>query len=108
MEAGKRELLEETGLDLDCGPEVARRIVEFTTLEDVPVIADERFFLVRTPTTDSGPQADGMFEGFLAEQALKRTEVPEDLAGAVSWLASEDASFVTGQTVVVDGGWHFN
>jgi NAD(P)-dependent dehydrogenase (short-subunit alcohol dehydrogenase family) len=64
--------------------------------------------LVRTPTTDSGPQADGMFEGFLAEQALKRTETPEDLAGAVSWLASEDASFVTGQTVVVDGGWHFN
>jgi NAD(P)-dependent dehydrogenase (short-subunit alcohol dehydrogenase family) len=64
--------------------------------------------LVRTPTTDSGPQAEGMFEGFLAEQALKRTETPEDLAGAVSWLASEDASFVTGQTVVVDGGWHFN
>ena len=64
--------------------------------------------LVRTPTTDSGPQADGMFEGFLAEQALKRTETPEDLAGAVSWLASEDASFVTGQTIVVDGGWHFN
>ncbi|MFT3865636.1 MAG: SDR family NAD(P)-dependent oxidoreductase [Solirubrobacterales bacterium] len=64
--------------------------------------------LVRTPTTDSGPQADGMFEGFLAEQAIKRTETPEDLAGAVSWLASEDASFVTGQTIVVDGGWHFN
>ena len=64
--------------------------------------------LVRTPTTDSGPQAEGMFEGFLAEQALKRTETPADLAGAVSWLASEDASFVTGQTIVVDGGWHFN
>ena len=64
--------------------------------------------LVRTPTTDSGPQAEGMFEGFLAEQALKRTETPEDLAGAVSWLASEDAAMVTGQTVVVDGGWHFN
>ncbi len=64
--------------------------------------------LVRTPTTDSGPQADGMFEGFLAEQCIKRTEEPKDLAGAVSWLASEDAAFVTGQTVVVDGGWHFN
>jgi NAD(P)-dependent dehydrogenase (short-subunit alcohol dehydrogenase family) len=64
--------------------------------------------LVRTPTTNSGPQADGMFEGFLAEQAIKRTETPADLAGAVSWLASEDASFVTGQTIVVDGGWHFN
>jgi NAD(P)-dependent dehydrogenase (short-subunit alcohol dehydrogenase family) len=64
--------------------------------------------LVRTPTTDSGPQADGMFEGFLDEQCIKRTERPADLAGALSWLASEDAAFVTGQTVVVDGGWHFN
>jgi 8-oxo-dGTP pyrophosphatase MutT (NUDIX family)/ribosomal protein S18 acetylase RimI-like enzyme len=44
----RRELREETGLDLDCGPQVARRVVEFITLEDVPVIADERYFLVRT------------------------------------------------------------
>ena len=57
---------------------------------------------------ENRPQIVDLFEGFLAEQALKRTETPEDLAGAVSWLASEDASFVTGQTVVVDGGWHFN
>jgi NAD(P)-dependent dehydrogenase (short-subunit alcohol dehydrogenase family) len=64
--------------------------------------------LVRTPTTDSGPQAEGMFEGFLDEQCIKRTETPQDLAGALSWLASEDAAFVTGQTIVVDGGWHFN
>jgi len=64
--------------------------------------------LVRTPTTDSGPQADGMFEGFLDEQCIKRTEEPKDLAGAVSWLASGDAEFITGQTIVVDGGWHFN
>jgi NAD(P)-dependent dehydrogenase (short-subunit alcohol dehydrogenase family) len=63
--------------------------------------------LVRTPTTDSGPQADGMFEGFLAEQCIKRTEVPQDLAGTVSWLASDDSSFVTGQTIHVDGGWMF-
>ena len=44
----RRELREETGLDLDCGTEVARRLVEFVTLEDVPVVADERYFLVRT------------------------------------------------------------
>lgn len=45
----RRELLEETGLDLDCGPEVARRLVEFVTLANVPVTADERYFLVRAP-----------------------------------------------------------
>ncbi len=64
--------------------------------------------LVRTPTTDSGPQADGMFEGFLAEQCIKRTEVPQDLTGTLSWLASDDSAFVTGQTINVDGGWVFN
>lgn len=47
-EAARRELREETGLDRDCGAEVHARTVRFTTLEDVPVIADERYFLVRT------------------------------------------------------------
>jgi 8-oxo-dGTP diphosphatase len=48
----RRELLEETGLDLDCGPEVAKRLAEFVTLEDVPVVADERYFLVRTDAAE--------------------------------------------------------
>ena len=47
-DCARRELREETGLDLDCGPEVARRLAEFVTLEGVPVAADERYFLVRT------------------------------------------------------------
>jgi 8-oxo-dGTP pyrophosphatase MutT (NUDIX family) len=46
-EAARRELREETGLDFDCGGEVHRRIVEFVSLEDGPVITDERYFLVR-------------------------------------------------------------
>ena len=37
-------------------------------------------------------------------RAIQRDEVPEDLGGAVSFLASDDAAFVTGQTLVVDGG----
>ena len=37
-------------------------------------------------------------------RAIKRDETPEDLVGAVSFLASDDAAFVTGQTLVVDGG----
>jgi NAD(P)-dependent dehydrogenase (short-subunit alcohol dehydrogenase family) len=37
-------------------------------------------------------------------RAISRDERPEDLVGAVSFLASEDAAFMTGQTMVVDGG----
>jgi NAD(P)-dependent dehydrogenase (short-subunit alcohol dehydrogenase family) len=35
---------------------------------------------------------------------LPRTGVPEDIAGALAYLASDDASFITGQTIQVDGG----
>jgi (S)-1-phenylethanol dehydrogenase len=37
-------------------------------------------------------------------QAIKRPEVPEDLVGALSFLTSDDAAFMTGQTLNVDGG----
>lgn len=50
--AARRELREESGLDLDPGPEVLRRAVEFVTIEGMPVSADERYFLVRTDTTE--------------------------------------------------------
>ena len=37
-------------------------------------------------------------------RAIPRDETPDDLVGAVSFLASPDAAFITGQTLVVDGG----
>lgn len=47
-EAARRELREETGIDMDCGPEIAQRHVDFITIEGVPVTADERYFRVET------------------------------------------------------------
>ena len=38
-------------------------------------------------------------------QVIKRAQQPSDLTGATSFLTSQDASFITGQTLVVDGGW---
>lgn len=59
-DAARRELREETGLDLDCGAEIHRRVVEFVTLEDIAVIADERYFIVRTDdcTIDTASHTD--------------------------------------------------
>ena len=39
-----------------------------------------------------------------ADRALRRVQKPEDLVGAVAFFASSDSDFITGQTLVVDGG----
>ena len=36
--------------------------------------------------------------------AFKRVEEPDDLVGTFVYLASDDSAFMTGQTIVVDGG----
>jgi 3-oxoacyl-[acyl-carrier protein] reductase len=38
-------------------------------------------------------------------QSLKRRGAPEDIAAVVAFLGSDDSSFITGQTINVDGGW---
>jgi NAD(P)-dependent dehydrogenase (short-subunit alcohol dehydrogenase family) len=47
---------------------------------------------------------DAEFAQAATMQAIKRPEVPEDLVGTVSYLTSDDAAFITGQTLNVDGG----
>ncbi|WP_343389366.1 SDR family oxidoreductase [Candidatus Amarobacter glycogenicus] len=37
-------------------------------------------------------------------QPIRRAGLPEDIANAAAWLASDEASFVTGHALVVDGG----
>jgi NAD(P)-dependent dehydrogenase (short-subunit alcohol dehydrogenase family) len=41
----------------------------------------------------------------LTRPAMKRTGQPEEVAGGVVWLCSEQASFVTGTTLAIDGGY---
>jgi NAD(P)-dependent dehydrogenase (short-subunit alcohol dehydrogenase family) len=50
------------------------------------------------------PQWQGIKNSNAASRAIKRDEVPEDLIGALLFLSSGDSNFVTGQTLVVDGG----
>lgn len=66
--------------------------------------------LTRTPgTLARKPRAglasmDEEYEAVAKMQAIKRPEVPEDVVGALSFLTSDDAAFMTGQTLNVDGG----
>ena len=43
-------------------------------------------------------------QGAASSRALQRVQTPEDLVGAVAFFASADSDFITGQTLVVDGG----
>jgi NAD(P)-dependent dehydrogenase (short-subunit alcohol dehydrogenase family) len=51
------------------------------------------------------PDPAGYNQYVLDQQALKRRGTPEELAAVVSFLTGPDSSFVTGQTIGVNGGW---
>jgi NAD(P)-dependent dehydrogenase (short-subunit alcohol dehydrogenase family) len=44
----------------------------------------------------------------VSARTLKRDQVPEDVAGAVAFLCGPGATFITGQTMVIDGGQYFH
>ena len=59
--------------------------------------------LARTPRAGMASMEDE-YAHAASMQAIKRPEVPADLVGTVSFLTSDDAAFMTGQTLNVDGG----
>jgi NAD(P)-dependent dehydrogenase (short-subunit alcohol dehydrogenase family) len=61
---------------------------------------------IHTPMVDSAFQNDAQAEqGIAALHAMGRMGKPEEISDAVVWLCSEAASFVTGQALVIDGGY---
>jgi 3-oxoacyl-[acyl-carrier protein] reductase len=48
--------------------------------------------------------SEKLFESVVAAQLIKRREEPEDVAGAVVFLASAESDLITGQTIMVNGG----
>lgn len=51
------------------------------------------------------PPSETYEKAFIQQTPMGRTGTPQDVAQAVSFLASEDASYITGQTIFVDGGY---
>jgi 3-oxoacyl-[acyl-carrier protein] reductase len=51
------------------------------------------------------PNPDEYNRWVLDQQSIKRRGAPEDVGNLVAFLASDAASFITGQTIEIDGGW---
>jgi 3-oxoacyl-[acyl-carrier protein] reductase len=60
--------------------------------------------LAKARCSASGQAEKDIFDGWAEEAPLKRVGEPGEVADAIIWLASERASYVTGQTILVDGG----
>ncbi len=63
---------------------------------------------IRTPINAKLLGDPALTDALLAQIPLRRLGTPEDVAGAVAFLAGEDAGYVTGSTVYVDGGLLWN
>jgi len=57
-----------------------------------------------TNTSATALQSEEMKRATWEQQAIKRLGQPEDISGAILFLTSDDAAFITGQAIVVDGG----
>jgi 3-oxoacyl-[acyl-carrier protein] reductase len=62
--------------------------------------------LAKARSSGSGKSEQEIFDGWAADAPLKRLGEPREVAETIVWLASERASYVTGQTVLVDGGMY--
>jgi 3-oxoacyl-[acyl-carrier protein] reductase len=60
--------------------------------------------LAKARSVASGKTEKEISEGWAADAPLKRIGEPQEVADAIVWLASDRASYITGQTILVDGG----
>ena len=64
--------------------------------------------LVATPMTAGYRAHTGLNSDFLSRIPQRRPAEPEEIAGPCLYLASDDAGYVTGTSLVVDGGWEIS
>jgi NAD(P)-dependent dehydrogenase (short-subunit alcohol dehydrogenase family) len=68
-----------------------------------PTVVKTEGLVARTPA--GGPTVDEIVKLVVSQQTIKRPSTPTDAANALSFLVSDDAAFITGQILHVDGGF---
>ncbi len=61
--------------------------------------------MIDTPMIDTVKSDPKTLEGLMARVPMKRVGKPEEVSNLVLFLASDASSYMTGSTVVIDGGW---
>ena len=61
--------------------------------------------VVDTPLTSQIKQNSAWYKAYAEKTMLRRWATPEEIAGAVLYLASDASSYTTGSVMFVDGGW---
>jgi len=61
--------------------------------------------VIETPMVDPLKSSKEVMDATLARVPMRRMGQPQDISNAVLFLASDESSYMTGSTVVVDGGW---
>src|SRR6201987_1238618 len=62
--------------------------------------------LAKARSAASGKAEKEFFDAWAADSPLRRVGEPREIAETILWLASDRASYITGQTVLVDGGMY--
>lgn len=60
---------------------------------------------VETPLTEQGMQNEQFIKAIRRNTVLKRAGKPEEIANVIAFVASSEASYMTGSDILVDGGW---
>jgi NAD(P)-dependent dehydrogenase (short-subunit alcohol dehydrogenase family) len=83
---------------------MTRALAREVAPRDIRVNAVAPGFTLSEAVRNNPDLFDGMHDSSVAGRLLRRDQEPDDVAGVVAFLAGDDAAFLTGQTIVVDGG----
>lgn len=76
--------------------------------ENILVNAVAPGYTLTDATLENDKQITSLRQNRISERSIRRDQYPVDVVGAVAFLAGPDSAFITGQTIVVDGGVVFN
>jgi (E)-4-hydroxy-3-methylbut-2-enyl-diphosphate synthase len=93
--------LRHRGVNVIACPSCARQ--QFNVIKTVEIL-EKRLAHITTPMTEETVRT--RYDALMAKVPMKRMGTPEEIAEGVVWMCSDKASFMTGASHVIDGGYY--